>query len=74
MNIAIVTGAAGLIGSEAVDFFSEKFDLVVGIDNNLRQYFFGKDGSVEWNKSRLMEKYNNYKHYDIDIRDVQGLE
>jgi CDP-paratose 2-epimerase len=74
MNIAIVTGAAGLIGSEAVDFFSEKFDLVVGIDNNLRQYFFGKDGSVEWNKSRLMEKYNNYKHYDIDIRDVEGLE
>jgi CDP-paratose 2-epimerase len=40
MEIAIITGAAGLIGSEAVNFFSNKFDLIVGIDNNLRKYFF----------------------------------
>jgi CDP-paratose 2-epimerase len=74
MNIAIVTGAAGLIGSEAVDFFASKFDLVVGIDNNLRKYFFGEDGSVDWNKSRLMNQFGNYRHYDADIRDVPSLE
>ncbi|WP_026999049.1 NAD-dependent epimerase/dehydratase family protein [Eisenibacter elegans] len=74
MKIALITGAAGLIGSESVAFFAEKFDLVVGVDNNLREYFFGKDGSVEWNKNRLEEQFSNYKHYSVDIRDVAGLE
>lgn len=74
MNIALITGSAGLIGSEAVEFLSEKFDQVIGIDNNLREYFFGKDGSTRWNKNRLEEKFNNYKHYNIDIRDLDGLQ
>lgn len=74
MNIALITGSAGLIGSEAVDFFSSSFDLVLGIDNNLRQYFFGSDGSTEWNKSRLKEKYPNYLHLNVDIREVSQLE
>lgn len=73
MNIAIITGSAGLIGSEAIHFFSSKFDLLIGIDNNLRAYFFGSDGSTDWNKRRLIEKYSNYKHYDVDIRDVKEL-
>ena len=49
MSIAIITGSSGLIGSEAAKFFHEKGLEIVGIDNNLRQYFFGEDGSVEWN-------------------------
>jgi CDP-paratose 2-epimerase len=67
MNIVIITGSAGLIGSEAVEFFSDKFDLVVGIDNNMRQYFFGEPASTLWNRDRLQEKISNYKHCDIDI-------
>jgi CDP-paratose 2-epimerase len=74
MNIALVTGSAGLIGSESVAFFADKFDLVVGIDNNLRQYFFGKDGNTEWNRDRLQERFGNYKHYSADIREVGHLE
>jgi CDP-paratose 2-epimerase len=74
MNIAIITGSAGLIGSEAVKFFSGRFDVVVGIDNNLRQYFFGKEGSSDWNRNRLQENFANYRHYDADIRDVGALE
>jgi CDP-paratose 2-epimerase len=74
MNVAVITGSAGLIGSEAVDFFASKFDLIVGIDNGLRQYFFGADGSVDWNKSRLLAQFSNYKHYEADIRDVPSLE
>jgi len=74
MSIAIITGAAGLIGSEAVNFFSKKFDLVIGIDNNLRKYFFGKEGSIEWNMKRLQDTVTNYKHYDLDIRDNAGME
>ena len=74
MNIALVTGSAGLIGSESVAFFSEKFDLVIGVDNNLRQYFFGTDGSTDWNRDRLKDSYTNYRHYKADIRKVEELE
>lgn len=74
MDIAIITGSAGLIGSEAVNFFSKKFDLIIGIDNNLRKYFFGKEGSIEWNMKRLQDTVTNYKHYDLDIRDNAGME
>ncbi len=74
MNIALITGSGGLIGSEAVSFFSDKFDLIIGIDNDLRQYFFGKDASTSWNRNRLADKYSNYKDYSIDIRNYTELE
>lgn len=74
MNIALITGSAGLVGSASVEFLAEKFDAVVGIDNNMRQYFFGKDGSTEWNKNRLENDYANYKHRVADIREVSQLE
>ncbi|MGC3947073.1 MAG: NAD-dependent epimerase/dehydratase family protein [Chryseolinea sp.] len=73
MNIALVTGSSGLIGSEAVNFFAGQFDMVIGIDNNLREYFFGKEASVEWNKKRLEDRYSNFKTYSADIRDVNAL-
>jgi CDP-paratose 2-epimerase len=74
MSVAIVTGSAGLIGSESVSFLAGKFDTVVGIDNNLRQYFFGEDGSTKWNRERLTNQYDNYKHYTVDIRDTTALQ
>lgn len=74
MNICIVTGSGGLIGSESVEFFADKFDLIVGIDNDLRAYFFGNDASTSWNKNRLEERFSNYKHYNIDIRNNADLE
>ena len=74
MKIALITGSSGLIGSEAVSFFSDKFDLIVGVDNNLRAYFFGKEASVEWNKKRLEEKFKNFISYSADIRSIESLE
>ena len=74
MNIALITGSAGLVGSETVDFFSNKFDLVVGIDNDMRAEFFGQDASTTWNKKRLLQKIKNYRHYDVDIRDKTLVE
>jgi CDP-paratose 2-epimerase len=69
MNIVLITGSSGLIGSETVHFFSSKFDLVVGIDNNMREQLFGKDASTLWNLKRLKDEIPNYVHYSIDIRD-----
>src|SRR6476659_9421489 len=73
MNIVLISGSAGLIGSESVEFFSDKFDLVVGIDNNMRAYFFGADASTKWNKERIEDEISNYKHYNADIRDNNAL-
>ena len=73
MNICLITGSAGLIGSESVDFFSDKFDLVVGIDNNMREEFFGHSASTNWNRDRLERDILNYKHFNIDIRDQKEI-
>lgn len=74
MSVAIVTGSAGLIGSETVKFFAEKGFDVVGIDNNLRKTFFGEDASTEWNRKRLEDTLNKrYTHYDADIRDHEAI-
>ncbi|NBA86968.1 NAD-dependent epimerase/dehydratase family protein [Emticicia sp. CRIBPO] len=73
MKIALVTGSAGLIGSESVAFLSEKFDLVIGIDNDLRQYFFGPEASTDWNKIRIEDAYKNYRHYKADIRSEEEI-
>ena len=48
MSICVVTGSAGLIGAEAVRFFHALGMDVVGIDNNMRKYFFGEEASTEW--------------------------
>ena len=58
-----------MIGSEAVEFFAGKFDLVVGIDNNMRSYFFGEQASTDWNRD-----FANYRHYSVDIRNLDALE
>lgn len=73
MGIAIVTGSSGLIGSETVKFLHEKGLDVVGIDNNMRQYFFGEDGSVDWNTAKLTKSLNRFTHVSIDIRDQDDV-
>lgn len=73
MKVAIVTGSAGLIGSESVRFFSDKMDLIIGIDNDQRAYFFGKEASTERSKNELEETISNYKHHPIDIRSFDSL-
>ena len=74
MSTVIITGSSGVIGGEAVDFFSTKFDNIIGIDNNLRSYFFGKDSSTIWNKKRLEKKHANFISENIDIRSYEDLE
>lgn len=69
MSLAIVTGSSGLIGSETVRFLQAKGLDVVGIDNNMREYFFGADGSIHWNTELLKKAFKSFKHHNIDIRD-----
>ncbi len=74
MNIALITGSAGLVGSESVRFFASKFDRIIGIDNDMRAYFFGKEASTSWNLEYLKNTVPNYEHYHTDIRSYPELE
>jgi CDP-paratose 2-epimerase len=64
MDVAIVTGSAGLIGSEAVRFFSQLGMHIVGLDNDMRKFFFGEEASTEWNRKRLETEVSNYEHFE----------
>jgi CDP-paratose 2-epimerase len=74
MECIIVTGSAGLIGSEASKFFHEKKYTIIGIDNNMRAYFFGESASTEKSKLKLIDTLPNYVHHDADIRNLPDLE
>jgi len=71
---ALITGSGGLIGSEAARFFAEKGFDIVGIDNDMRSYFFGKEASTEWNVDKIKKRLKNkYTHYTADIRDDKAI-
>ena len=74
MSVVLITGSCGLVGSESVKFFTSKGFDVVGIDNNSRMKFFGKDGDITWIKKNLIKFYKNYRHQNIDIRNYYALE
>ncbi len=74
MQTIVVTGSAGLIGSEAAKFFHDKGFQIIGIDNDMRSYFFGTGASTQWNQQKLEKSLANYKHFNIDIRDYSAVE
>lgn len=74
MSVVIITGSAGLIGSEAsVHFHGLGFD-VWGIDNDMRGHFFGNEASTLWMRARLESTLTRYRHFDIDIRDQAAVD
>ena len=73
MAIALITGSAGLIGSECVRFFAEKGLQPIGIDNDMRRIFFGAEASTKWNRDHLLAEVEGYTHYNTDIRDRKEL-
>ncbi len=74
METVIITGSAGLIGSEAVRFFDGLGMQVVGVDNNMRREFFGASASTEWNRKALENECSRYRHYSLDIRSEKEMD
>lgn len=74
MNVALITGSAGLIGAESVRFFSKKGFEIIGIDNDMRKIFFGKEASTEWSRRKLESEIKSYTHFNDDIRDKAAME
>ncbi|HEV2721008.1 MAG TPA: NAD-dependent epimerase/dehydratase family protein [Thermoanaerobaculia bacterium] len=73
-KVAIVSGAAGLIGSEACRSFAGRGFEVIGIDNDMRRYFFGDSASTAPNARRLEEEIPSLRLERIDIRDVAAID
>ena len=70
MSIALITGSAGLIGSEAARHFAGLGMNVLGVDNDMRQKFFGAEASTRWQRRRLKQDLGaSYRHVSVDIRD-----
>jgi len=74
MGSVVITGSGGLIGAETVRRFAKEGHTVVGIDNDMRAYFFGKEGSTAWAIDQLKSEIKDYRHYDADIRDYTKIE
>lgn len=73
MSIAIISGSSGLVGSEAVSYFASLGMEVVGIDNGMRAKFFGEAASTHWMTERLEREVSGFRHYEVDIRDADGI-
>ena len=74
MSVVLITGSSGLVGSESVNFFCDKGFEVVGIDNDLRKFFFGRGASTKWLSKILLKRNQNFKNFNIDIRNISSLE
>jgi CDP-paratose 2-epimerase len=68
MATAIVTGSAGLIGSETVRTLCRRGVRVLGIDNDMRRVFFGDDASTAPTRDELLA-LPLYSHHSLDTRD-----
>jgi CDP-paratose 2-epimerase len=73
MSVAIITGSAGLIGSETARFLAGKGLEIAGLDNDMRSVFFGPEASTAWSRRRLEAELPHYQHFDIDIRDPDAV-
>jgi NAD(P)-dependent dehydrogenase (short-subunit alcohol dehydrogenase family) len=74
MNVAVVTGAGGVVGAAACRRYVKEFDVVVGVDNDQRAAFFGPEASTAWSTRLLAEEHPNYVPADVDIRDERAVD
>jgi CDP-paratose 2-epimerase len=75
MSVAVITGSAGLIGSESAQYFAGLGFEVVGIDNDMRRTFFGAEASTVWQRESLQARLGRaYRHVEADIRDAGAME
>ena len=65
MEKVLITGAAGLVGSECCQVFAEKGYRVIGVDNYMRGTFFGEDGNTQLTIKEVMGKF------DIELHEIK---
>lgn len=74
MGVIVVTGSAGLIGSETTRHFAALGYDVVGLDNDMRRVFFGEEASTAATRASLEAALGKrYEHHDVDLRSRDGI-
>jgi len=73
MSIVLVTGSAGLIGSETCKRFHAAGYEIVGVDNDMRARFFGMEASTAPTRAQLEKSLKHYRHENLDIRDHDAV-
>ena len=75
MRTAIITGSGGLIGSEATARFVRAGYRVIGVENDMRAWFFGPDASTAHTTARLERELGDaFSSLTLDIRDADGID
>jgi CDP-paratose 2-epimerase len=72
--LAVVTGSGGLIGSESVRHLAEAGWQVIGLENDMRARFFGPEASTSHVTRELLERYDEFRSLELDVRDNAGVE
>lgn len=70
---ALITGSGGLIGAACVQMLCSEGWNVIGLDNDMRAQFFGKEATTRPAVDALLRRFRNYTHQPVDIRDRQRL-
>src|SRR3989338_8448003 len=69
----LITGGAGMVGSHTAEYYAERGEEVIVLDNLMRSKLFGYDKeSVEYNWNYL-KKYKNITRVKGDIRDEKDV-
>jgi CDP-paratose 2-epimerase len=75
VSVVLITGSSGLIGSEAALFYAGSGYTIVGIDNDMRRYFFSQEASTYWTRERVQAAIGDrYEHRDVDIRHTEAID
>lgn len=64
----LITGGAGLVGTECCKLFGKENWEVISVDNYNRAKIFGKDAETKSNIAETRKEYN-IEHHEMDIRD-----
>lgn len=73
MKTVLITGGAGLVGTECCRLFAQQGWQVISVDNNTRGKIFGQDGSTK-NNIDFIEEIHNVTNHEIDIRDEKMVD
>src|SRR5436190_3319515 len=74
MDVAVVTGAGGLVGAATTRAFAARGFQVIGVDNDMRARYFGPDASTRWAIERLQAEVPGFVYVPADVRDRQAID
>jgi len=70
----LITGGAGLVGSECCIYFAREGHEVISVDNYMRGKIFGKAAETKATIEKVLKEFPSIQHIEADIRNVEKME